>query len=316
MYVTSFQLLYFMACLWVTVLVCRAKLDPKGVGRIPLDKVEALIRSLPAPFGVPYAERGSRSSQESYSQARSFRRLRAKAHYLRQQPRFSGAFPEVLNGIVALWLLEVDKIRMPGAGEQVELLEASILITIRARAWCERRRKRLAAEAAAQAVAEAGSGAVLLGAATDPSKADSPKSAAHLLVAKGKTPSSRLGIPSRFTSTKVAPSPLSGTSAATNSTGSGSSSLLGGDNSNASMDNSSSSAEAASGAAKAKGSKSREKLPPGWSKSYTSVYDTKFYYHAPSKTSSWEPPAKTPAKAAAAASLEAADETKNEESSL
>lgn len=319
-------------------------MDPKGVGRIPLDKLEALIRSLPAPLGVPYAERGSKDNDK---QARSFRRLRAKAHYLRQRPGFGGTFAEVLNGIVALWLLEVDKIRMPGAVEQVELFEASILITIRARAWCERRKKRLAAEAVAKAAAEAGSGPatppVTIGGAAgaDPLKADSLKSAARFLGAKGKTPSSRLALPSRFaqSTTKVAPSPLSSTGAAMNSTGF-SSSLLGDPSSSlsSSVDSSSATAlssregasvpaeqsfeEGAEGAAagssgQAKGSKNRENLPPGWTKSYTSVYDTKFYYHAPTRTSSWEPPAKTQAKAAASSSsLEAADETKNGESSL
>jgi len=122
---------------------CWSKLDPGATGYIKASEVETLIRLVPEPFGVSYPE-----NAEHWQ--RSYRKVRAKADFLRmQQLGHTGAdvlkdetvnFTGVMSGMIAVWLNEVGEIKMKGVQEQVQLLAASFLITARAKAWVERTR--------------------------------------------------------------------------------------------------------------------------------------------------------------------------------
>jgi DNA-binding transcriptional ArsR family regulator len=106
------------------------KYDQKASGTILPKELPLLIRTLPAPYGVPYS-----------NTQHSFRMLSIKLRWLERQPGFTYQFNQVLEGVVALGLTQIGEYKSLHFVDKLKLFSAAHVIFTKMRLWRERSQK-------------------------------------------------------------------------------------------------------------------------------------------------------------------------------
>ena len=110
--------------------------DPEATGEIPPQSIERLLRTLPAPFGMPFPDTGDAEEIRTFYKA-----LPVKCEFIRAHLTDGKAsFHEVYFLLVCLYSFDAGSVTIKQYTRELNELNVSILLTSRARIWIAKAR--------------------------------------------------------------------------------------------------------------------------------------------------------------------------------